>query len=387
LDFGKSSNSLKVLKDKIRRQLAKEGVQETSRPIQGRNSTLNLDVIVEFLSSQEPKIMNHMNFDFIKSSDLTKKIQAEDSEDKGNREDFKKQINLLRKSLSSKKRVFRMSHEDIDYLVDLAIAGPGVVTLRSLRGLFDFFPEKYENICEKGNRKTDDGKHLIKIYSNILWFSHVVLRSYFASTSSALVINYWSKQKSKGRIGDWHRVLRYSVENHFQQVIDEYFYLLSSDNFEEFISRSYPYQTYEKTKNLLFQVSSALSVRSTSPQLKTWSKKGTGVSETPIRVRRHYVQAYMETSGNEEDNGVKKEHLRDAFNSPFWPFILVTTSVGQEGLDFHRYCRDVVHWNLPSSGVAFEQREGRIQRYMCKSIRDSILDSVQWKDLFINSNI
>ena len=26
--------------------------------------------------------------------------------------------------------------------------------------------------------------------------------------------------------------------------------------------------------------------------------------------------------------------MRAAFNSPFWPFVLATTSVGQEGLDF-----------------------------------------------------
>ena len=36
-----------------------------------------------------------------------------------------------------------------------------------------------------------------------------------------------------------------------------------------------------------------------------------------------------------------------AFNSPFWPFVLTSTSVGQEGLDFHAYCHAVVHWNLP----------------------------------------
>src|SRR5699024_11013379 len=35
------------------------------------------------------------------------------------------------------------------------------------------------------------------------------------------------------------------------------------------------------------------------------------------------------------------------FNSPFWPFVLASTSVGQEGLDFHTYSHAVVHWNLP----------------------------------------
>ena len=30
--------------------------------------------------------------------------------------------------------------------------------------------------------------------------------------------------------------------------------------------------------------------------------------------------------------------IRAAFNSPFWPFVLATTSIGQEGIDFHWWC-------------------------------------------------
>ena len=40
-----------------------------------------------------------------------------------------------------------------------------------------------------------------------------------------------------------------------------------------------------------------------------------------------------------------------------------STSIGQEGLDFHTYCHAVVHWNLPSNPVDMEQREGRVHRY------------------------
>ncbi len=57
------------------------------------------------------------------------------------------------------------------------------------------------------------------------------------------------------------------------------------------------------------------------------------------------------------------ERLRLAFNSPFPPFALATTSVGQEGLDFHLWCHAVVHWNLPRSPILFEQREGRVDRF------------------------
>jgi len=51
------------------------------------------------------------------------------------------------------------------------------------------------------------------------------------------------------------------------------------------------------------------------------------------------------------------------FNSPFWPFNFISTSIGQEGFDFHVYCRKVVHWSLEYNPVKFEQREGRINRY------------------------
>jgi hypothetical protein len=64
--------------------------------------------------------------------------------------------------------------------------------------------------------------------------------------------------------------------------------------------------------------------------------------------------------------------VRAAFNSPFWPFVLTTTSIGQEGLDFHLYCHAVVHWNLPANPVDLEQREGRIHRYMGHAVRKNL---------------
>ena len=46
-----------------------------------------------------------------------------------------------------------------------------------------------------------------------------------------------------------------------------------------------------------------------------------------------------------------KDIIPDAFNSPMRPFVLATTSIGQEGLDFHNYCRVIMHWNLPSNPI------------------------------------
>ena len=72
-----------------------------------------------------------------------------------------------------------------------------------------------------------------------------------------------------------------------------------------------------------------------------------------------------------QDNGVSgtsrkgKDHqkaVENAFNSPFWPMILTTTSAGQEGIDLDRYCSRIMHYSLPSNPMAFEQRDGRVDR-------------------------
>ncbi len=71
---------------------------------------------------------------------------------------------------------------------------------------------------------------------------------------------------------------------------------------------------------------------------------------------------------------MRKENIRNAFNSPMRPFVLATTSIGQEGLDFHNYCRVIMHWNLPSNPIDLEQREGRINRFKCLAIRQNVAD-------------
>lgn len=72
------------------------------------------------------------------------------------------------------------------------------------------------------------------------------------------------------------------------------------------------------------------------------------------------------------DKPLRTDEIRRAFNSPFWPYVLATTSVGQEGLDFHAWCSSLVHWDLPYNPVALEQREGRIQRFAGHSTRREI---------------
>lgn len=102
------------------------------------------------------------------------------------------------------------------------------------------------------------------------------------------------------------------------------------------------------------------------------------MSTEPMRIRfamRFGDDRYDEESSPAFDGAperTRKESVRAAFNSPFWPFVLVSTTIGQEGLDFHHYCHSVTHWNLPSNPVDLEQREGRIHRYKGHAVRKNV---------------
>ena len=105
-----------------------------------------------------------------------------------------------------------------------------------------------------------------------------------------------------------------------------------------------------------------------------------GARRANFTIRCHVAMAFSEQNRSERrrnggrrrfvaDRPLRTDAVRKAFNSPFWPHVLVTTSVGQEGLDFHRWCRTVVHWDLSSNPVDIEQREGRVDRYAGLSVR------------------
>jgi hypothetical protein len=52
--------------------------------------------------------------------------------------------------------------------------------------------------------------------------------------------------------------------------------------------------------------------------------------------------------------------------------VLATTSIGQEGLDFHVWSRHIVHWDLPANPVDMEQRDGRVDRYAGLAVREAL---------------
>lgn len=72
--------------------------------------------------------------------------------------------------------------------------------------------------------------------------------------------------------------------------------------------------------------------------------------------------------------GTKKGNILKAFNSPFYPNVLVATSVLQEGVNLHYHCNEVIHYGLAWTQGDNEQRVGRVDRLngkMEKQLRKS----------------
>lgn len=164
----------------------------------------------------------------------------------------------------------------------------------------------------------------------------------------------------------WRNVLEYCVSGNLQSVMDEYAHILRES-----------LGLIDRKDELLFselgkEMAKAVSLRTVNFNYDDIQLKGKTYSLEPHTLRCRFALRYGDFKDEEGRGGMRADQVRSAFNSPFRPFILATTSVGQEGLDFHQYCHSVYHWNIPSNPVDFEQREGRVHRYKGHVIRRNI---------------
>ena len=165
----------------------------------------------------------------------------------------------------------------------------------------------------------------------------------------------------------WKDALHYGVNGNLQAVLDEYVHILSE----------WAPIPGDKTDNDIVigvgeTMAEALSLRAPDYEIRDIDGRGVPKDE-PLHMRSRFALRFGDAKSSEDEKVVTRASaVRTAFNSPFWPFVLTTTSVGQEGLDFHLYSHAVVHWNLPSNPVDFEQREGRVHRYKCHAVRRNV---------------
>ena len=70
----------------------------------------------------------------------------------------------------------------------------------------------------------------------------------------------------------------------------------------------------------------------------------------------------------ETDHAVRHRAML-GFNTPFFPDVLVASSVLAEGVDLHLHCRHVIHHDLSWNPSDIEQRTGRVDRLGCRAER------------------
>lgn len=163
----------------------------------------------------------------------------------------------------------------------------------------------------------------------------------------------------------WRRVLRYSVAGNLQAVLDEFLAVLLPSLGES--DPAAPRVLGELTEHLR----NVVTTRTVTYTVDRIDVSGDSYEVTADRMRANFALR-LGSESTDEGSALRESDVRDAFNSPFWPFVLATTSAGQEGLDFHHYCHAVVHWNLPSNPVDLEQREGRVHRFMGHAVRRNV---------------
>lgn len=218
--------------------------------------------------------------------------------------------------------------QSLDVLVNLAIGGPAEC-------LYRIFGDE-----EKAEKLADNFVTL------------------FNRRQSAAIIDLIYEKKSLDVY--YEQVADYCVMGNLQAVLDEFVHMIDERGEDK-------KAIYERLEEAFIEMESGVGIDTTD----TYAKPDKDGKVKKWHMRTHFALPF--TNAKFDDAKIKVANkTRESFNSPFRPFLLASTSVGQEGLDFHWYCRKIVHWNTPSNPQDLEQREGRINRYKCLAIRRNV---------------
>ncbi len=176
----------------------------------------------------------------------------------------------------------------------------------------------------------------------------------------------------------WRQVLRYCAEEDLQAVLDEYVHTLK----ESLGLGDAPSERV--VKEIGETIRGVLSIRTSNLEMDEFQLERGQPSVSKVKVRCRYALRFADLKDETDSVLHRAGVVRDAFNSPFRPFILASTSIGQEGLDFHSYCHRVWHWNLPQNPVDLEQREGRVNRYKGHAVRKNVARAIGLGELTQN---
>lgn len=237
----------------------------------------------------------------------------------------------------------RVPDDLVDVLVDVALGSPAVCALRSLSRVT--------------GQPISWNTSLLGGAARISWG----FRALYSGADATAAVRATSPAAAF-----WRSALDYGVAGHLQAVLDEYLHILK--DWRGFLTVA----GAEIIGDLAGTAYNALSLRTVNYATDVPVADGNSISVGRHTMRGRFAIRFGDQSLEGEQRQQRAQQASQAFNSPFWPFVLTTTSIGQEGLDFHLYSHAVVHWNLPSNPVDFEQREGRVHRYKGHAIRKNV---------------
>lgn len=250
-----------------------------------------------------------------------------------------------------------------DVIALLAMAAPGIAALRSLSRLAEPTMRRESRQGPRGVSGESWPERMVDpairtAAARVGWS----FRSLFNAPELVALLH--------GAHGDrpyWRRVLEYCADGNLQSMLDEY-----AHNLEGACGLT-DRPANERAARIGAAMQSALALRTATIRADEIAVTDQGLqASVHRRMRMHFALRFGDERGEREESGARKRNVQEAFNSPFWPFVLASTSVGQEGLDFHPYCHAVVHWNLPSNPVDLEQREGRVHRFKGHAVRRNV---------------
>ncbi len=228
---------------------------------------------------------------------------------------------------------------------ELALAGPGVCVLRALGRIA---PEL----------RPDDPALLLAASRGAAGF-----RTLFNMPESIGLLRSEDRDTPY-----WRLALRHGIDGNLQAVLDEHMHVLQESLG---LINAEPERRVKETADA---IAGALSIRTAQVRVDEYRLDDSRdtYSRKNFNIRCRFALRFGELKDDSNETLARADVVRTAFNSPFRPFILASTSIGQEGLDFHTWCHAVMHWNLPSNPVDLEQREGRVHRFKGHAIRKNI---------------
>jgi hypothetical protein len=267
-------------------------------------------------------------------------------------------IDRLYECFDGQLKLGRAPNDLLDVLVDMTLASPAVSALRALIRVLGVNADNHYALGALLNAAATTAGGYRTLFN--LPETMSLIRSLFRNND----LYYWRS------------VLSYCVQGNLQAVMDEYIHILreSLGLVDSEVSNA--------AGQIAEEIRKALSLRTVTlnfDDIQVEDKQKVIYMNTH-RIRCRFALKFGDGKDEELGEETRGDQVRSAFNSPFRPFVLASTSIGQEGLDFHHYCHEIYHWNLPSNPVDMEQREGRINRFKGHIIRHNL---TQRYNLFI----